>query len=35
MHGDEESRTKHDALGFQDGWGKAFDQLVAVVKQPG
>ena len=32
MHSDPESRQKHDAMGFQDGWGKALDQLVAHMK---
>jgi uncharacterized protein YndB with AHSA1/START domain len=32
MHGSEEGRSKHDEMGFQDGWGKALDQLVAHVK---
>ena len=32
LHRDEADRQKHDAMGFQDGWGKAFDQLVALVK---
>ena len=32
IHGDEETRKKHDAMGFQDGWGKALDQLVALAK---
>ncbi len=32
LHGDEDSRAKHDAMGFQDGWGKALDQLVALAK---
>jgi uncharacterized protein YndB with AHSA1/START domain len=32
MHSDEASREKHDAMGFQDGWGKALEQLVAHVK---
>jgi uncharacterized protein YndB with AHSA1/START domain len=32
MHGDPESRKKHADMGFQDGWGAAFDQLVALVK---
>ena len=32
IHGDEESRTKHDAMGFQDGWGKALEQMVALAK---
>ena len=33
IHGDEESRRKHDAMGFQEGWGKALDQLVALVSK--
>lgn len=32
MHGTEDARAKHDAMGFQDGWGKALEQLVAHVK---
>ncbi len=32
MHSDEEHRNKHDAMGFQDGWGTVFDQLVAHIK---
>jgi len=34
IHGDEDSRKQHEAMGFHDGWGKAFDQLLALVKQP-
>jgi uncharacterized protein YndB with AHSA1/START domain len=33
VHGDEASRDKHDTLGFQEGWGAALDQLVALAKQ--
>jgi len=33
VHGDAEGRKKHEALGFHDGWGKALDQLVALVKK--
>jgi uncharacterized protein YndB with AHSA1/START domain len=33
IHGDEEARKKHEEMGFHDGWGKALDQLVAVVKK--
>jgi len=33
MHGDEESRIKHEKMGFHEGWGKALDQLVAIVKK--
>jgi uncharacterized protein YndB with AHSA1/START domain len=32
MHSDEKSRQMHDAMGFQDGWGKALDQLVEHMK---
>lgn len=32
IHGDEESCKKHGDMGFHDGWGKAFDQLVALIK---
>jgi len=33
MHGDEASAKRHDQMGFEEGWGKALDQLVAVAKQ--
>ena len=32
MHSNEESRKKHHAMGFQDGWGKALEQLVEHMK---
>jgi uncharacterized protein YndB with AHSA1/START domain len=32
MHSDEESRTKHDEMGFQEGWGTTFEQLVEHMK---
>jgi uncharacterized protein YndB with AHSA1/START domain len=32
IHGDEASRKKHEDMGFHEGWGKALDQLVALVK---
>jgi len=32
MHGDEDARTKHEKMGFHDGWGRALDQLVALAK---
>ena len=32
LHADEESRRKHEAMGFQEGWGAALDQLVDYVK---
>jgi len=31
-HKDEESRNRHDRIGFSEGWGKALDQLVAHAK---
>lgn len=32
MHGDSETRKKHEEMGFHTGWGKALDQLVAHAK---
>ena len=32
IHGREDVRKRHEAMGFHDGWGKALDQLVALVK---
>jgi len=32
IHGDEESRKKHEQMGFHEGWGKALDQLVAMIQ---
>jgi uncharacterized protein YndB with AHSA1/START domain len=32
MHADVEARDRHAAMGFQEGWGKALDQLVAYMK---
>jgi len=32
VHADAEAKNNHDGMGFQEGWGKAFDQLIAVVK---
>jgi len=33
IHRDEEGRRKHEELGFHEGWGKALDQLVALMKK--
>jgi uncharacterized protein YndB with AHSA1/START domain len=33
LHGDPESRKRHADMGFQDGWGKALDQLVEHMKK--
>lgn len=32
IHGTEESRRKHEEMGFHQGWGTALDQLVAMAK---
>ena len=32
LHKDEDSRKKHDDMGFHDGWGTALEQLVAHAK---
>ncbi|HLF77482.1 MAG TPA: SRPBCC family protein [Dehalococcoidia bacterium] len=32
IHRDEAGRKQHEEMGFHDGWGKALDQLVALVK---
>ena len=32
MHADKESRAKHEAMGFKEGWGAALDQMIAMVK---
>lgn len=32
MHKTEAERKSHEAMGFHDGWGKALDQLVDLVK---
>ena len=33
IHGDAESCARHAAMGFEAGWGKALEQLVAMVKR--
>jgi uncharacterized protein YndB with AHSA1/START domain len=32
IHGDAEARKAHEAMRFEEGWGKALDQLIEVVK---
>jgi uncharacterized protein YndB with AHSA1/START domain len=32
LHKDEDGRKQHEEMGFHDGWGKATDQLIALVK---
>jgi uncharacterized protein YndB with AHSA1/START domain len=29
LHKDEDSRNRHERMGFRDGWGKSLDQLIA------
>jgi uncharacterized protein YndB with AHSA1/START domain len=33
MHKNVEDRKRHEEMGFQEGWGKCFDQLVALAPQ--
>lgn len=32
IHSDEAARKKHEEMGFHEGWGKALDQLIALMK---
>ena len=32
LHKNEEDKQAHLAMGFEEGWGKAFDQLVQVMR---
>jgi uncharacterized protein YndB with AHSA1/START domain len=32
VHGSEADRKTHAAMGFEEGWGKALDQMVAMIK---
>jgi uncharacterized protein YndB with AHSA1/START domain len=33
IHSDEDGRRRHGEMGFHEGWGKALDQLVALVRK--
>lgn len=33
IHGDEEAARTHEKMGFQEGWGKALDQMVEMIKK--
>lgn len=33
VHGDEATKQKHDGMGFETGWGAAFDQLVELMSK--
>lgn len=35
IHGDEDSRQRHEEMGFHDGWSTVLDQLVEMVKREG
>jgi uncharacterized protein YndB with AHSA1/START domain len=32
IHRDEDGRKKHEAMGFHEGWGQVFEQMVAHIK---
>lgn len=32
MHKDEAGKKKHEAMGFHQGWGKALDQMLALIR---
>jgi uncharacterized protein YndB with AHSA1/START domain len=33
IHGNPASKKQHESMGFQQGWGRALDQLVALMKK--
>lgn len=33
IHGDEAAQKNHNDMGFHNGWGAAFDQLIALLKK--
>lgn len=33
LHADEAAKQRHDGMGFHEGWGAAFDQLIALIKR--
>ena len=35
IHRDEDGRKKHEAMGFHQGWGQVFDQMVEHIKASG
>lgn len=32
VHGNEDTRKKHEEMGFHEGWGQVFDQMVEYVQ---
>jgi len=35
LHAEADGKTKHEAMGFESGWGAAFDQLVDLMSREG
>jgi uncharacterized protein YndB with AHSA1/START domain len=35
IHADEAARKRHEGMGFESGWGTAFDQLVELMSEGG
>lgn len=33
LHGDAASKQRHEAMGFEQGWGVVLDQLVTEIKK--
>ncbi len=33
MHANKAARIQHEKMGFEEGWGTALDQLVAMIKK--
>jgi len=33
MHSSQENRARHEKMGFLDGWGKALDQMLEMIKK--
>jgi uncharacterized protein YndB with AHSA1/START domain len=33
IHRDEDARKKHEAMGFHEGWGQVYDQLIEFIKK--
>lgn len=35
IHGSEETRNRHEEMGFHEGWGAVIDQMVAHIREQG
>jgi uncharacterized protein YndB with AHSA1/START domain len=33
-HASEAGKRQHEAMGFEQGWGQALEQMVAYIQQP-